>query len=687
MTHRTPATRNRWAAFAIAALLACYWVMAVSTSPRVGVTGDESVHLTAGYAHWRFNDYRLDPENGTLGMRFAALPLLGMGLNWVPFDDPDWRHSYVNRVAHLFFFRLGNSPERMLLAARAMVALIGVFTAWLIWRWTRALFGPIGGGLALALAVFSPTLLAHGALATADLAITAAFLVVATAFWRVLHVLTWPRLLLATLAGGAVLLAKMSGVLAAPMLAALLVARWFRSAPLPVRLGGAPRLLRRRGAVMGTTLGLSLLVALGSLGIVWAGYGFRFSAFASPHREGAALYFSWPEILDEVPIVDPWPGDAPSALRGAPVVPTPSSVSRALRWALDHRVLPEAYLWGFAQTYKFSRSRPAFLDGEFRLTGWKTFFPRTFWLKTTLPTLVLFAAGTAAVLTGGVSRRRWLYRAAPLLAIFAVYWAVALQTKLNIGHRHILPTYPTVFVLAGAAARWLRRWPGRLWGTALVIAVAAHAGDSLAARPFYLAYFQPLAGGQRQGWRHLVDSSYDWGQGLPDLTRWLEQQAAAGDRTPVYLTYSGADSPRERRLPVIRFADEISDFGERVFPVRPRGGWFAISATHFQRVYLDIHGPWNDRYEQLYQQLRAEVAKPNPPASDAAAQARMLRAAMDFEVLEFGRLCRFLRERAPDGIIGASILLFRLTDREVALALEAPLPELDRAAAAVAHPR
>lgn len=657
----------------VAALLALYWVLAVSTSPRMGVTADETVHLTAGYSYWKENDYRLQPENGTLAMRVAALPLLAMDLRWIEADSPAWRVSQVNQISADFFYHLGNPLGRMLLAARGAIALLGALAVWLTWRWARGLFGAHAGWFALGLAVLCPALLAHGALTTSDMAITAALLGVVSIFWRLLHVVTWGRLALTALAGGAVLLAKMSGVLAAPMLALLLVWRWTRPAPLVWKLGRSPRWVRQRTAIIGLTTGLALAGAAGSLVVLWAGYGFRYSAFRGEQPAGTQFYFTWEQILEEAPMPDAWPGDLPSRMASATPPLSPNGATRLLGWVRDHRLLPEAYLWGMAHTYKFSRSRPAFLNGEFSRTGWPSFFPWTFWLKTTLPALALLAVGIVAAVRMR-SRARWVYRAAPLLILFAVYWAVALRTHLNIGHRHILPTYPFVYVFAGAAVLWIGMRSSRLVRIGLTLAFAAHAVDSTLARPFYLSYFQPLGGGQSGGWRHLVDSSFDWGQGVPELKRWLAEREADGDEAPIYLTYFGSDIPPVVPGRVTRFADEASDTGPRAFPVRPRGGWFAISATHFQRLYLRVAGPWDARYENFYQEARAELARLATVANpDAATQARLLRVAMDFEVLEFGRLRHYLRHRDPLEIVGGSILIFRLTDAEVALALNAPL--------------
>lgn len=688
MSPAVPSGRRRRTALIVALGLALYWLMAVSVSPHMGVTADEVVHLTGGYSYWKFNDYRLHPENGTLPMRIATLPWLAMDLKFPPLDHPEWVASRVNRLGDYFFYHLGNPVDRMLLTARMMIALLGAFTVWLTWRWARGLFGATAGWVALVLAAFCPALLAHGGLGTSDMGLTACILATLSVYWQLLHRVTWWRLLAAGLACGLTFLAKMSGVFVVPLIGALLLLRWLRPAPLVIALGGPVRWLRRRTAMMGATLGLTLAVGAGSLSVVWAGYGFRYEGFNRQLSDTTGYYLSWPVILEQKAI--PWQ-DESSLTRFSPQLrpPEPTAMTRLVGVLRDHRLLPEAYLWGFAHTYKFSRERPAFLLGEYRKTGWVSFFPVAFLLKTPLPALVLFVAGLAALLvvwrraeTRGPDAPRgpWaiVYRAAPLLIFFVVYWIMALRMHLNIGHRHILPTYPVFYVFAAAAACWLAtKW--RRWAAiGLVAATALQAADSLLVRPFYLSYFQPLAGGVGRGFHYLVDSSYDWGQGLPDLGAWLERKQQRGDSTPVYLTYFGADSPRARHLPVTRFGDEIGDIGERNFPAQLRGGWFVISATHYQLVYLPLRGGWKAEHEALYHEIlgRLRAAPGDTSTLSEAQRKKLLQDAMDFEVLQFGRLRHFLGDRPPDEIIGGSLLAFRLTDAEVQRALYAPLPLL-----------
>jgi 4-amino-4-deoxy-L-arabinose transferase-like glycosyltransferase len=651
----------------LAVLVLLYWAMAVSVSPRVGVTADELVHAVGGYSYWQFNDYRLHPENGTLPMRAAALPWLAMDLQFPPLTDHAWQHANAHVAGRAFFFETGNPFERLLLTGRAVIALFGAFTVWLTWRWARGLFGAGAGLIAAALAAFCPTLLAHGGLVTSDMAMTACVLAALTSAWRLLHRVTWGWLILTTVSCGAAFLSKMSGVLIVPLLAGMVLIRVVRGTPLVLALGRV-HWLRRRAQIAGAGVGSLLAVAAGSLTLLWANYGFRYSTFHPALAAGATHHLPWAVLLDETPM--PVPDDsAVDRLIQTQRPLQPTAMTRLLAALRDHRLLPEAYLWGFAHTYKFSRYRPAFFRGEYRATGWRMFFPTSFAAKTPLPAMLLIAAGVAGLVLRRARFRSWLYRATPLVLFFVVYWAMAIGMNLNIGHRHILPTYPIFYVVAGAAVAWVHRPARRLAMAALVLALGGHAVESFAARPFYLSYFQPLAGGMQRGYQMFVDSSYDWGQGLPALREWLERRSAAGERAPVFLTYFGVDAPRVRGIAAVRFADEWNDTGERVFPAAVRGGTFVISATHFQRVYLPVRGPWRQEHERLYQELLRRRAAATPGTSSP----ELVRDLMDLEMMQFGRLCHFLRDREPAEVIGGSLLVFQLTDAEVRAALFGPV--------------
>ncbi len=114
------------------------------------------------------------------------------------------------------------------------------------------------------------------------------------------------------------------------------------------------------------------------------------------------------------------------------------------------------------------------------------------------------------------------------------------------------------------------------------------------------------------------------------------------------------------------FGDEMYDRGRRVFPAQLTGGWYVVSATQLSRVYAPTRGPWTERHEALYRQLHVNLRTRSLYGSnDAAAQARLINDARDYELLQAARLFHRLEKRPPLEIIGGSLLLYHLTDAEV----------------------
>ena len=67
--------RNGWPVALV--LAGACWLLAVTAISGKTNTFDEIAHLTAGYGYWTAGTYHLNPENGNLPQRLAALPLLG----------------------------------------------------------------------------------------------------------------------------------------------------------------------------------------------------------------------------------------------------------------------------------------------------------------------------------------------------------------------------------------------------------------------------------------------------------------------------------------------------------------------------------------------------------------------------------------------------------------------------------
>ena len=114
-------TRKAWAAGAAALILALHFAMAVGSKLHESTTSDELVHLTGGYTYWKFDDYRLQPENGNLAQRWVALPVWIRGSKFPDLDQLYWRISDSWAMGHEFFYETGEDHFPKLTAARASV--------------------------------------------------------------------------------------------------------------------------------------------------------------------------------------------------------------------------------------------------------------------------------------------------------------------------------------------------------------------------------------------------------------------------------------------------------------------------------------------------------------------------------------------------------------------------------------
>jgi hypothetical protein len=642
-----------------AVLLALHFALAVGSKWQHSTTSDELVHLTAGFSYWQNHDYRLHPENGILPQRWAALPVWLAGATFpATADNVYWRTSDVWVVGHQFFYETGEDHFPRLMAGRAMIALFSVGTGLLVFGWSRKFFGDTGALLSLAFFVFCPTFLAHGALVTSDICMTFFFLAAMAAWWRHLHDprLRWGWLSAALL--GLAFVAKYSALLLLPMMAIAGVVRAW--SPLPLTWGRKTFSSRpgKLGAMVLSGVGHGVVV----VATIWLCYGFRFSA-ANPALPPADHF------------IRPW--DAMMQAVGG-------RSADMINFAADFRLLPEAFLYGFGYVLETVRYRAAFLNGEYSVTGWPSFFPWTFLLKTPIALILASAAALVLLLRQAqidpAAFRRGLRAATPLLALFAVYWAASVTSHLNIGHRHILPTYPVLFIAVGALGTWFAA--GRpLLRLAGVLLLSGQVFATARISPHFLAYFNELSGGPAQGYRHLVDSSLDWGQDLPGLKTWLERHN--GQQEPVFISYAGSGEPYYYHIRAHRLAF-IDNFKFPVVYTDIKPGFYCISATSLSQVYSPVGGPWTAKFEEEYLALRrleptfdeyCRDAQRREALNQVSPPEHWQRLIRRHELLRFARLCHYLRLREPDGHAGFSILIYHLTADEVARATAGSLKD------------
>ena len=322
--------------------------------------------------------------------------------------------------------------------------------------------------------------------------------------------------------------------------------------------------------------------------------------------------------------------------------------------------------------------RQSFFCGDYSIDGWWSYFPFTFLVKTPLPTLAgLFLLPLLAVRwmqksSVGSGERGW-YPLTPLFILLAVYWVASVTTTLNIGHRHMLPIYPVIFVLLGSLPALTRERPGlrRLpWALAVCSCLV-----SFWAFPNYLAFFNGIVR-QDEAWHYLIDSNLDWGQEHSTVASFMARERRTyGDQHPIYGCLFGPTPMQSLGAAPMLLPTAFDDV-----PLPPLGpGTYCVSATHLQGIYVPMWGPWRASWEERFQDRSRALALLTPLSPEERQKSYAVppemfeRIGKEFHMLEYHRLLAQLREREPDEVLNGAILIYRL-DRATLDALLAAGP-------------
>ncbi|MSR65661.1 MAG: phospholipid carrier-dependent glycosyltransferase [Verrucomicrobiae bacterium] len=637
----------------MAALCACFAFFVIIQARTTSPTYDETGHLASGYMTWLWDDYRMSPDHPPLVRKLAAFPLRFMNVwpsreEWNATDGPialqrmrtAWALAFAKPDAwkgfdHLMFYgvrdetlrRFGvnhpflvpttakldrkeffNDTDGLVFAARMMISLLGLLLALLVYAWARELFGTAGGLLALALACFDPNFIAHSAVVTTDIGVTAFMFGAVYFFWRTCRRLNVVNVGLAGLFCGLALASKSSAVFLVLFLVPLGLIRVFNRNEWPSRFPIKLQVVLNRFAAV---VAVGLATALIAYTVLWATYGFRYSAAQNPEQtaQGEAIVLGEQSKRDvanprrqpgRFPIEDnvrraaavkqllaQLPKDAAKVeIQEADVqllmeTVTPGPSGRTILFFERHRLFPEAFLYGMSG-YGIPYQRVSFLRGEFSQDGFHSYLLWSSLLKTPLVTLIAMGAALVFVLR---KRETW-WNAAFLLIPAAIYFFIAVESRVSVGHRHILPAFPFLLVLCGVVAvqgaNWKQQVPLRSIAALVLIASSA-----IFISPHFLAYFNPLAGGPRNGHKSLVDSNCDWGQDLKGLKRWLDTR---GITEPINLCYFGTADPRYYQIPCVNVAGTYEYAPQVDFKDARLPGYIAISATNLEGMYFTPEG-------------------------------------------------------------------------------------------------
>ncbi|MEP6741219.1 MAG: glycosyltransferase family 39 protein [bacterium] len=462
-----------------AALLVLMAVNLFAQISRKSITNDELVHIPAGYYHLVAGQFQLNNEHPPLVKMWAALPLLFIQPNEAQptpgevagnFSEETWKYLeqfWPNNRAHF---------EAISFWARAMMIPITLGLGILIFVYARDLFGARAAVLAVALYTLEPTVLAHGRLVHTDLPAAFAFLL----FFFVLRYYTGARTtrraLLLGLAAGLALIVKFSMIVLLPVIAALAI-------------GGLIFAWRFKESRKRIVIHLGVVVCVILLVV------------------NAAYYFRRPPIV-------------PADVKWVETMSAPTFDNWMTFFQVGSKVVPTYWLFGQYNVMLHNRDgHPTSLLGQYSAKGWWYYFPVAFAIKTSLPFLILSVLALAWA-AWSIWRKDW--RFLWLLVPFAIYAALSMSSRINIGVRHFLPAYSFLFVAAGVLLdRVLRvKYAHHLMVAVVMLTFGWMSVEMLRAYPDYIPYMNQLASAHPHWW-YLSDSNIEWGDDARALADYL----------------------------------------------------------------------------------------------------------------------------------------------------------------------
>jgi 4-amino-4-deoxy-L-arabinose transferase-like glycosyltransferase len=175
--------------------------------------------------------------------------------------------------------------------------------------------------------------------------------------------------------------------------------------------------------------------------------------------------------------------------------------------------------------YVAEHVNPNFFWGEITADPGPWFYPVAWWLRTS-PAVVL---GVILVIWLAWRRQlpaQLLVRQSVLgLALFALIFALGMSVGSKKFDRYLLPAFPALAVIAsiGWVGLGQRLFPLRqvAWLVGGAAAFLIHGLLGFLHYPYYLTYYNPLAGGIQQAERILM---VGWGEGLDAAAEWLNAQ-------------------------------------------------------------------------------------------------------------------------------------------------------------------
>ena len=403
--------------------------LSLSAAKNVDWTIDEPTYLEAGRYLWNGGGWE------TVQVRFHG-PL--------PF--------YANQI-----FLFGKKTGDVKFKARAGMLLFSILGLFIIFIWSKSLWGYWGGVGSLLLCAFSPTFLGYGSLITADMSLSTFFILTLYTFslWinnpKIKNMIVWG------ICFGLSLGTKYFALTLFPIIFLILIYHFWKHKNIDIKI-----VLQ---LIFGFILGVFILHSL---------YLFKVGFFNGEEYE-KLLKSNLFRILASSPI---------------------------LKWILN--IFPAPYILG--ADYQLAAS--SVYKGVFYkwYGGHPLYYLACILTKTAVPILIFFVFGLFSLIQKKKSGLFCL-----VFPFIFILGYLSFANSLQIGIRYILPVYPLIMILGGGGIIYFWSKNKAFKGASSILLVWLIV-ETIIFSPDYLGYFNEFIGGPRNGYILFADSNCDWGQ-------------------------------------------------------------------------------------------------------------------------------------------------------------------------------
>ncbi len=474
-------------------LLIAFLLVTILSSPQISVTLDEPLHYHYGLFVLQGNTNRIDD---------SSMPVLA--LNAFP--------AYIAS-------RLPTGPLKETLEhyfmARLVTILYSAAVAYLIFHWSRSMYGFAPAIFSTVLYILDPNIIAHSQLVTTDIFITGMTILTFYLIWKFANKRNLLNGLLCAIALGLSQLVKYTAVALFPLaVTALIIHDW-----PTIKNIYKERSVKKYGRYVGQ-LASYLLVAL-IITTVIINLGFRFNhTFTSieDYRFRSSFFQSLQANLTTAKNIS---------------IPLPYPYLQGLDWMIHTNQTADRY----GNIYLLGHvSKPQ---------GFPGYYFVAFALKVPIATQILALAALGMYFLNPRRRVRFtqdeVFCLTPI-AFFTIYFNFFFNAQTGI--RYELVIFPLLFIFTGSLFVDWETLPRSL-KAAGALAITYLAISTLSYFPHFTPYFNELVWDKRQTYKYLADSNLEWGQSTGELEQYLSQHPDAiyspNSIEPGLLVVSGSD--------------------------------------------------------------------------------------------------------------------------------------------------